>query len=216
MVRKRRRTYRRKRKSRQLRRVSNAPPRLSITSNTRRINIAYGIDINSVNAKRIDITYFDIFKYPPNAGLSYQYHQAKITGVKIYWQSDSATSDTGSVCLNVEDYGENNGTDTCDFHELLAYPGSVVRKVWQNVSNRWFPTNPSGRQFRNVERKAGILTITLRHSIIGSSLKGRLLCTIMATMRGRSIERCNSAAKLLDKIIMTEHMDMVNIQPSSK
>lgn len=199
-----------------MRKISNAPPRLSITSNTRRLLLSYGFDVSD-NAKRVDITYATIFAYGPNTGLPFQYREGKILSAKIYWQSDNATADAGSVCLNVEDFGENNGTEGCDFHELVAYPGSMVRKVWQNVSNRWFPTEPSDREFRSLLGTDGAFTVTVRHSIATSKLKGRVICMLNMALRGRSVSRCKAAADLLKDLQLREDMDFVTLEsPAAK
>lgn len=216
MVRRRRQAGRRRRRGRRMKRISNAPPRLSITSNTRRLLLSYGFDVAD-NAKRVDITYATIFAYGPNTGLPFQYREGKILSAKIYWQSDNATSDAGSVCLNVEDFGENNGTEGCDFHELVAYPGSMVRKVWQNVSNRWFPTEPSDREFRSLLGTDGAFTVTVRHSIAASKLKGRVICMLNMALRGRSVSRCKAAAELLKDLQLREDMDFVTLEsPAAK
>lgn len=173
--------------------------------------ISYSSSTES-NAVREDITFQKIFNYPPNKGLRFQYREAKILSVRVYWQSDDSTSNSGSVCLNVEDYGENTGTDTCDFGELLSYPGSMVRKVWQNVSNRWFPTEPSDREFHDLDSSDGILTYTVRHSIAGSKLKGRAVLLISARLRGKSTTR--QVAELLKQEYLESTMkdlDMVVI-----
>lgn len=194
-----------------MRKISTAPPRLSITSNTRRLVISYGYDVADA-VRRTDVTYGSIFNYGPNTGLPFQYREGRVLSANIYWQSDNATSDAGSVCLNVEDYGENNGTDACDFHELIAYPGSMVRKVWQNVSNRWYPTEPSDREYRSLLSTDGIFTVTIRHSISGSKLKGRIICSLNMSLRGRSVNRCKAAAQLLDELQLREDMDVVTLE----
>jgi len=197
-----------------MRAMPTAPPRLSITSNTRRINISYGVTILD-SVKRVDVKFSDVFTQGPNIGIPFQYREGKILTVKVFWQSDNATSDAGSVCLNVEDYGENAGTDTCDFHELMSYPGSMTRKVWQNVSNRWFPTEPSDRNYCDLLGSDGILTFTVRHSIKDSKLKGRAICLITLSVRGRNMKRCSAAAQLLQQMNMSEHFeDMVVVEPT--
>lgn len=191
----RRRANRRRRRGVRKGRMTSAIPRLSISSNTRNIAIAYSLDISD-NAKRLDISYSDLFNYPPNKGLRFQYREARILNARIYWQSDNSTSDAGSVCLNVEDYSENGGTDVCDFGELLSYPGSMIRKVWQNVSNRWYPTEPSDREFKDLASEDGIFTVTVRHSVSGSKLKGRIVVLISARMRGKNnIRKLNELFK---------------------
>lgn len=180
--------------------MSAAPPRLSISSNTRTLQIAYAEDI-AVNTKRTDLTFSALFNYPPNKGLRFQYREAKILNARVYWQSDNPTADTGSVCLNVEDYGENTGSDTCVFNELLSYPGSMVRKVWQNVSNRWYPTEPSDREYHDISSTDGILTYTVRHSITASSLKGRIVVFANVRMRGKSTTR------QLSELLRSEYLD---------
>lgn len=182
------------------RNISSAIPRLSISNNTRNLMLSYASSVDS-NAVREDITFQKIFKYPPNKGLRFQYREAKILNVRVYWQSDDSTSNSGSVCLNVEDYGENTGTDTCDFGELLSYPGSMVRKVWQNVSNRWFPTEPSDRDFHELDSGDGLLTYTVRHSIAGSKLKGRVVLLISARLRGKSTTR------QVDELLRQEYLE---------
>lgn len=194
--------------------MTAAPPRLSITANTRRLLIPYGFDVTDT-VIRHDITYQKIFKYGPNIGLPFQFREGKILSAKIYWQSDNGTSDVGSVCLNVEDYGENNGTDSCLFHELVSYPGSMVRKVWQNASNRWFPTEPSDREFHELLSDVGILTVTVRHSLPPSKLKGRVVCLINCALRGHSITRCQKAQALLDDLQLQEEMDIVTLGSST-
>lgn len=193
--------------------MSSAIPRLPITNNTRNLMISYSAEVK-VNAVREDITFQKIFAYPPNKGLRFQYREAKILNVRVYWQSDDPTSNSGSVCLNVEDFGENNGSDTCDFGELLSYPGSMVRKVWQNVSNRWFPTEPSDREFHDLDSGDGILTYTVRHSVAASNLKGRVVLFISARLRGKSTTRqvaellkqeyLDSTMKDLDMVVIDE------------
>lgn len=192
--------------------MTNAPPRLSITSNTRRLVLSYGYDVVDTTVKRTDVTYSSIFTQGPNTGIPFQFREGRILSAKIYWQSDNSTSDAGSVCLNVEDYGENNGTDKCDFYELVSYPGSMVRKVWQNVSNRWFPTEPSDREYRDLTGTDGIFTVTVRHSIAGSKLKGRVVCLITASLRGRSSARCKAAANLLNAVRLREDMEFVCLE----
>lgn len=215
MVRRRRATNRRRRRgARRIRAMPTAPPRLLITSNTRRINLSYGVTITD-NAKRLDIKFSDVFSQGPNSGIPFQYREGKILSVRVFWQSDNATSDAGSVCLNVEDYGENTGTDTCEFYELMSYPGSMTRKVWQNVSNRWFPTEPSDRDYRDLLGIDGILTVTVRHSIEGSKLKGRVICLITLSVRGKSTKRCAAAAQLIQQMYMSDHFqDMVVVEPT--
>lgn len=195
--------------------MTSAPPRLSITSNTRTLAISFGYALFE-NMSRKDLTFKDVFSYPPNTGLRFQYREAKILNARIFWQSDNATSDAGSVCLVVEDYGENTGSDTADFHELIAYPGSMVRKVWQNVSNRWFPTEPSDREFKQLAGSDGILTITVRHSIKESKLKGRVLVLMNVRLRGKTTTRAlRDAARevLIDEELLatTSSMEMVNM-----
>lgn len=216
MVRRRKQAGRRRRRGRRMRKISNAPPRLSITSNTRRLSLSYGFDVYDTS-KRVDVTFSSIFQYGPNTGLPFQYREGRVLSAKIFWQSDNSTADAGSVCLNVEDYGENDGTDSCDFHELIAYPGSMVRKVWQNVSNRWFPTEPSDREYRGLLGSDGIFTITVRHSISASKLKGRIVCILNMSFRGRSVNRCKAAAQLLEDLQLREEMDVVTLEsPTAK
>lgn len=216
MVRKTKRRRTTRRRSRRNMKQSNAPPRLSITSNTRRIKIPYAVEV-ATNSSRIDVTIASLFAHPPNTGFRFQYRESRINSVSVYWQSDNATSDAGSVCLNVEDFGENQGTDTCDFSELVTYPGSMVRKVWQNVSNRWFPTEPSDREFHQINGTDGLLTITVRHSISNSKLKGRLICSFNASLRGRSVDRKLIEAFLAQQKLNTivSGMEMVEVQPAS-
>lgn len=191
--------------------MSSAPPRLSITGNTRVVAISYGFSVAD-NVIRKDVFFSDVFTYPPNVGLPVQYREGRVLSMRIYWQSDNSTSDAGSVCLNVEDYGENSGTKTVNFDELISYPGSMVRKVWQNVSNRWFPTEPSDRNFSSLVSDIGICTITVRHSISDSKLKGRVLCLIRAQLRGKSDQRCKAVRQLLlqeNLAAITEDMDLL-------
>lgn len=198
MVRKRprrRRAARRKRRG-----MTSSIPRLSISNNTRTLQLAYSQEIKE-NVKRTDLLFSTLFNYPPNKGLKFQYREAKILSARVYWQSDNSTSDTGSVCLNVEDFGENTGTDSCDFGELLSYPGSMVRKVWQSVSNRWYPTEPADREFRDITSDNGILTYTVRHSVVASQLKGRVVVLINARLRGKSNVR------QLNVLLRKEYLD---------
>lgn len=185
--------------------IQAAPPRLSISSNSRNVMISYAMDLTSlkVDVYRQDLKISDIFSFSPNKGLSYQYRECKILGIRFYWQSDNPTSDSGSVCLTVEDYQENLGTDTCNFEELPTYPGSMIRKVWQNVSNRWYPTEPSDREFLSLTTGTNVCSYTVRHSIKGSTLKGRVIALIRAKMRGRSTTR---SSQLLEKFIRYESM----------
>jgi hypothetical protein len=177
-------------------RLTSAPPRLSITSNTRTLTLPFAYSVTA-NSDRKDITFFDVFTFGPNTGIPFQFRECYISGVKVYWQSDNSTSDAGSVCLTVEDYGENEGTVTLEIPEVLSFPGTMVRKVWQNVSNRWFPTEPSEREFHNLLDKIGVLTVSVRHTIPEGKLKGRVMCVVTARVRGRSIKRCEAYKQLL-------------------
>lgn len=194
--------------------MSAAPPRLSISSNTRTVVLPYGLDIN-VNVLRKDLFMSDIFSFSPNVGLTFQYQEGRINFIKVYWQSDNATADAGSVCLNVEDYGENNGSDTCAFVELLTYPGSMVRKVWQGVSNRWYPTEPSDREFRSLTSASGVLTFTVRHSVAASKLKGRIIMNISVTLRGKTTKRATAFEQFLESEGLVAEMDMVYVTDQS-
>lgn len=111
--------------------------------------------------------------------------------------ADNGTSDLGSVCLIVSDFGENHGEDTSPFEEVCTMPGAMVRKVWQNVSNIWFPTEPSDREFHDVDGDDGVLTVCVRHSIAKGTLNGRLLALVNASFRGRNTDRCKQALALL-------------------
>lgn len=192
------RNRRRSRRGRQRssRAMSSAVPRQLITSNTRRISIPWGTTVAG-NLLRMDLGVANIMTYGPNSGLSFEYRQIKIHRVRVYWQSDNGTSDSGSVCLIVCDYGENKAEDVENFDEICTAPGAMVRKVWQNVSNVWFPTEPTDRDYHDVDYNDGICTITVRHSKPDGKLDGRLLAIIDASFRGRSIDRCKKALALL-------------------
>lgn len=167
--------------------LSAAPSRLSITSNTQRLVLPYGIHEDNIDVTNISM--FDIFSYPPNRGLAYQYNQARLDQVHAYWQSDNPRTSVGSVCLNVQSYGENDGTGSCTFAELITYPGSMSGKLWQNLSNRWYPTQPRDRAFHALSDRIGLFTYTLRFSTIESFPTGTLVFSINVTVRGKSIIR---------------------------
>lgn len=193
-------------------RVTNAPPRLSITANTRRLVIPYGVDV-STHSTTIKLTHKNIFEYGPNVGLSYEFSEVKVHRIRVFWQSDNGTGDKGSTILVVGDNGENNIKEDTPFHELMSYPGSMVRKTWQNISAVWFPTEPTDRDWYGVGSSNTILSVYMRHSVEGSgpnptpsSLNGRLMMLCSVSMRGRNTARCRAAQAAL------EYCDRVGVQ----
>lgn len=159
-----------------VRKLSSAPPRLSITANTRRLLLPFNSNVSGVTSSTLNLTFSGIFNYPPNRGLVYQYTEVKVHRVRVYWQSDNGTSDAGSACLVVSDFDENSSSATTDFGELMSYPGAMTRKVWQNVSNVWFPTEPTDRNWMKVDDTGELLTVLVRHSVATGKLFGRIMC----------------------------------------
>lgn len=194
--------------------MSNALPRQLITANTRRITIPYGATVSG-SMSRFDIGISALLKYRPNMGLTFEYRELRVHRVRVYWQSDNGTSDSGSVCLVVCDFGENKGEDTLPFDELCTMPGAMVRKVWQNVSNVWFPTEPQDRDFHDVDTNDGVCTVTVRHSKADGRLDGRLLALIDASFRGRNIDKCKRAMELLGSNISRSECDFESLEIAS-
>lgn len=159
-----------------VRKLSSAPPRLSITANTRRLLLPFNSNVSGVTSSTLNLTFSGIFNYPPNRGLVYQYTEVKVHRVRVYWQSDNGTYDAGSACLVVSDFDENSSSATTDFGELMSYPSAMTRKVWQNVSNVWFPTEPTDRNWMKVDDTGELLTVLVRHSVATGKLFGRIMC----------------------------------------
>lgn len=187
---------RRNKRRRISRRLSTAPPRLSIKSDTQSLELSSNYAVNT-NSFRKDVSLASIVSQPYNLGLAFAFQQARVCAAIVYWQSNNSKSDSGSVYFNVEAYGENDNPTNRGFNEAMFYPGSVVRKVWQNVSNRWFPTTPADRAYRDLYSWHGLFTIVVRHSDSKALLSGNIMCHLKLQLRGKSIRRCVKAARLL-------------------
>jgi len=138
--------------------------------------LPFNSNVSGVTSSTLNLTFSGIFNYPPNRGLVYQYTEVKVHRVRVYWQSDNGTFDADSVCLVVSDFDENSSSATTDFGELMSYPGAMTRKVWQNVSNVWFPTEPTDRNWMKVDETGELLTVLVRHSVATGKLFGRIMC----------------------------------------
>lgn len=172
-------------------RLTNAIPRQSLTANTTRIKLYWAED---VTGKPV---YYKTYTVPDlvgtNGGVVGLYREVKIHRLNVYYQSDSSASTKGSVVLVVADYDENSGfsgdVDKCkDFITYMMMPGAMVRRVYQNVSAAWFPTEPSDREWRDVASTTQVCDIFLMHSDAKakSNLDGRVFVIADISVRGRN------------------------------
>lgn len=207
------------RRRRNRRNISNAPPRLLLTSNTRRLVIPY-IAVPSTNGSYSEtLTCKRLFAYGPNLGLAVQYNECRFHSIRVYFQSDFATSADGSICLIVSDYLENVGEIKDQFQDAITYPGAMVRKAWQNISGVWFPTEPDDRNFRPVSDDRGIMTFSLRHSKSDGAFKGRLILNLSVSLRGRaSFVKTKAISRCLEELHSPsgfESVDMAELKLQS-
>lgn len=177
--------------------IRRSRPRPSFQRITRTV-CSYGKAVVSQNYARVDITYKDILAYGPNAALKIQFRQVRVVRVDVLWTSDSATSDSGSIALVVEDWGQNSSSDKTPFEELAMYPGGQVRRCWQLMRSRWLPSEPAERNWRDVASGDGLLTVTVKHSVSAGKISGNILLRVHVQLRGVSIDRCKTAATLLE------------------
>lgn len=203
------RSRRNKNKLSRSRKMQSAPPRLSLSSNNTRMRLMFPAAVTkSPFSKTFEVK--DFVASATNKGLVTAFHEIKVLNIRVFYQSNSATSDNGSVVLIVNDAGENAGLDQIRFSEACLCPGAMVRRVWQNVSSRWHPTEPSDREFKTLDSADKLMDVNLFHSTKDGSFNGVLLIEANVILRGRNTPASQQA--LLTKIIaddLSRDLDMV-------
>jgi len=166
-------------------RISNAPPRLTIAASNTRARLLVSKAMKEAGVETLTLTSADLLS-GVNAGYLTIFCEYRVHSVNVYYQSNNAYSDSGSIALNVSDFQENPViTLKTPFSEVSVMPGSIVRKCYQNVSSRWYPTEPDDRNFHSLDDKWNICNIMLRHSTDASKFNGTLIINANVTFRGR-------------------------------
>lgn len=170
-------------------RMSSAPPRQNITSNYTHATLPYVVDnVRNDGVRVIDLTRA-IFFDGTNAGFKLVYSEVRFQRVRVYYQSNSSTSDSGSIGLMVSDDSENIAETVQGSFALFATkPGVMVRHKWQNISAMWKPTEPSDREFKLLSDGSVICTIVLKvtpTATTNGKLDGQLIAYADVTFRGR-------------------------------
>lgn len=208
---------RRMRRNVRRRTLSAAPPRLSLSANTRRLVIPYATNLSDTTFNFFtSLNINALLSYSPNLGFALAYSEIKLHRVRVWFQSDYGTNTTGSIVLVVADSHEM--LQSKEFDELCTYPGAMVRKIWQNVSGQWYPTEPSDREWISVKDSANeMINIIVCSSSTSAKLSGRLIAHCDVSFRGR-----NSKAAVLNRVEGLratishegfEHMSLADCEP---
>lgn len=188
-------------------RQAAAPPRLSITASNTRTRLYYAVAVADAGVHTTTLSSEQLLS-GTNAGYQTVFCEYKVHSVSVYYQANNAYSDSGSIALNVSDFEENPVvTLKTPFTEVCIMPGTMVRRVYQNMSSRWYPTEPEDRDFRSLDAKWNICNIMLRHSTDGSKFNGQLIVVAYVTFRGRksaikvseAMQRCVLGTNLLER-----------------
>lgn len=201
-----------KRKQRRLR-MSAAPPRQTLTSNYTHATLPYVVDSISDTAVRvIDLTR-KLFFTGANAGFMTVYNEVRFQRIRVYYQSNSSTADSGSVGLMVCDNSENVAENANSSFALFATkPGVMVRHKWQNISAMWKPTEPSDREFISLSSEDVICSIILKVNKSESKLDGQLISYADVTFRGRvGLKQFQTTISEISSTVLFESFEDVEI-----
>lgn len=165
--------------------ITPLPPLLDVQANVcsvwLRRSFGFGVAAGTYTA---ELHAKEIFRY--HASIAAAYTQFRIMCINIWFLPDQGTDKSGQYAAMLVDGGEN--TNTASFNDVMACPGSVMKKIWQVAALGWRPTEPDDRNWSSTQDDATkiICQLKMASSSTNVNMDGNFVMDYHCQLRGHN------------------------------
>lgn len=128
------------------------------------------------------------------AALKTQFAEVQVKAIRVYFVPNATTSVSGNYTMALID-ADNLPSKDLTYSQVLASPGSTVRKMWQGVGCHWKWTEPSDAEYKATNDDHVICTTYIATANNAAEILGDLTVDASITLRsdgallGRPLDR---------------------------